>query len=556
MISARTTWAAALLVACACKATTSEVSPTGPTRCTGVVCQALDACHVAGVCDAATGACSSPTQPDGTGCGAGRACFSGVCIATGGSVLEHHNGPQRTGLYVDPTLTKASAATFHLDPTFQAAVSGAVYAQLLYFAAGPGGKDVLIVATEQNVVAALDAATGAAVWSRTLGAPVPLSQLPCGNIDPMGITGTPVIDQAARRIYVDAMTTPDGGTTKKRLVFALSVDDGSTVAGWPVDESALVKFNGTAFASSIQGQRGALALVNGTLYVPYGGHWGDCGSYHGWVVGIPTANPAAPRAWATDATGGGIWGPSGIASDGTSLFVATGNTFGASSWAGGEALLRLGAGPTFSGLAADYYAPSNWASLDASDTDIGGSGPLVVDVPGAKPSALLVGLGKDGKIYLVDRASLGGIGGQVAVAQVASSEIITAAASYTTSKGTYVVFRGTGSSCPAGQSGELTAVRITATTPPTVVTAWCASQNGTGSPMVTTTDGSSQAIVWSLGAEGDQRLHGFDGDTGQVVYGGGGAGDTLGSVQRFHTPILAKGRIFVGADGAVRALVR
>ena len=99
-------------------------------------------------------------------------------------------------------------------------------------------------------------------------------------------------------------------------------------------------------------------------------------------------------------------------------------------------------------------------------------------------------------------------------------------------------------------------MRITATAPPGVVTAWCANQHGLGSPMVTTTDGTAEAIVWSLGAEGDQRLHGFDGDTGQVVYAGGGAGDALGSVRRYQTPILAKGRIFVAADGAVRAFVR
>jgi hypothetical protein len=357
-------------------------------------------------------------------------------------------------------------------------------------------------------------------------------------------------------MYLAAMSTPDGGATKKHLVFALSIDDGSTIGGWPVDVSAQVSFSGTAFVSSVQNQRGALALVGGTLYVPYGGHWGDCGNYHGWLVGIPTANPAAPTAWATGVRGGGSWAPSGVASDGTSLFIATGNTFGASTWQGGEALLRFAAGPIFSGLPGDYFAPSNWMALDASDIDIGGTGPLVVDVPGATPSALLVGLGKDGKIYLVDRSNLGGIGGQVAVAQVASSEIINAAASYTTAQGTYVAFKGNGSSCPAGQSGDLTAVRVTATAPPTVVTAWCANQHGLGSPMVTTTDGSAQAIVWSVGAEGDQRLHGFDGDTGQTVYAGGGTGDALGNVRRYHTPILARGRILVGADGAVRALVR
>ena len=74
--------------------------------------------------------------------------------------------------------------------------------------------------------------------------------------------------------------------------------------------------------------------------------------------------------------------------------------------------------------------------------------------------------------------------------------------------------------------------------------------------MVTTTDGHSEAIVWSVGAEGDNRLHGFDGDTGQIVYGGGGTGDVIGLVRRFHTPILAGGRIFLAADGVVKAFVR
>jgi hypothetical protein len=546
-------WAAALLLLAACKS--GSTSGQG-SACAGVVCQALDACHLAGSCDPASGACSSPAQPDGTSCGAGRACASGVCLSPGGSVLEHHNGPRRTGVYLDPTLTRAAAATFHLDPTFQATVSGAVYAQLLYFAGGPGGRDLVVAATEQNEVVALDATSGAAVWTRHLGAPVPRSALPCGNIDPLGITGTPVIDAPARRLYLDAMTTPDGGATKRHLVFALSLDDGATAAGWPVDVSARVSAGGVAFDSAVQNQRGALALVGGTLYLPFGGHWGDCGSYHGWLVGIPVANPAAATGWATRARGGGAWAPSGVASDGTSLFIATGNTFGAATWQDGEALLRFSAGPSFSGQPGDYFAPSDWASLDATDTDLGGTGPVLLDVPGATPSALLAGLGKDGKLYLVNRANLGGIGGQVAVARVASNEIINAAAAYTTAQGSYLVFKGTGIACPAGQSGDLTAVRVTASSPPQVAVAWCASQEGLGSPMVTSTDGSAQVVVWGLGAEGDGRLHGFDGDTGQVVFAGGGAGDALGQSRRYHTPILAKGRIFLAVDGAVRALTR
>ncbi len=472
------------------------------------------------------------------------------------SVLEHHNGPRRDGVYVDPTLTRKAAATFHIDPTFRARVPGAIYAQLLYVAGGSRGRDILIAATEANNVAAFDAVTGQTVWVRSLGTPVPLSELPCGNIDPLGITGTPVIDPVSNAIFLDAMTMSDTTGRKRHLIFALSLKDGSTLPGWPVDVSATVSFGHHAFDSSVQNQRGALAFVNGTVYVPYGGHYGDCGNYHGWLVGVPIANPRAPKAWATGATGGGSWAPSGVASENDSLFIATGNTFGATRWAGGEALVRFSAGPVFSGTSTDFFAPRNWRELDILDRDLGGTGPVILDVPGATPAKLLVGLGKDGKIYLVDRNNLGGVGRPVAVAKVATNPIINAAAAYTTSRGTYVVFKGKGSDCPAGQSGDLIAVRITPGNPPTVKTAWCAQQNGAGSPMVTTTDGHNEAIVWSVGAEGDSRLHGFDGDTGQRIFAGGGPGDVIGLVRRFHTPILAGGRIYVAADGVVKAFVR
>ena len=472
------------------------------------------------------------------------------------SVLEHHNNPGRNGVYVDPTLTKASATTFHIDPTFKAHVPGAIYAQVLFVAGGSNGKDILIAATEENNVAAFDAATGKTVWVRNLGTPVPLSELPCGNINPLGITGTPVIDPVSRTIFVDAMTMSNNKSTKKHLIFALALKDGSMLPGWPVDVSASVTFGKKDFNSLVENQRGALSIVNGTVYVPYGGHYGDCGDYHGWLVGVPVANPGAPKAWSTGATGGGSWAPSGVASEGGSLFIATGNTFRALNWAGGEALMRFSSGPVFSNRASDYFTPSNWRMLDLGDIDLGGTGPVVLDVPGATPSKLLVGLGKDGKIYLVNRDNLGGVGKQVAAVKVAKSRIINAAAAYTTTRGTYVVFKGNGSNCPHGQSGDLTAVRIIPGAPPRVETAWCAQQHGEGSPMVTTIDRQNESIVWSVGAEGDNRLHGFDGDTGQIVYAGGGPGDVIGLVRRFHTPILAGGRIYVAADGVVKAFVR
>ena len=245
---------------------------------------------------------------------------------------------------------------------------------------------------------------------RPLGDNVHLSSLQCGNIDPLGVTGTPVIDAASRTMFVDAMTTPDGGKTKKHLIFALSLDDGTTRAGWPVDVSATAKAGTLSFDSSVQNQRAALLLLNGILYVPYGGNYGDCGGYHGWVVGVPINNPTAVKGYATQAPAGGIWGVSGPSTDGTSVFVATGNTYAGATWGHGEAVLKLQPGPVFSGQATDYFAPSDWKGLDNGDADLGGTNPIVVDVPGATPSKLVVALGKNGVAYLVDRTNLGGIG--------------------------------------------------------------------------------------------------------------------------------------------------
>ena len=100
---------------------------------------------------------------------------------------------------------------------------------------------------------------------------------------------------------------------------------------------------------------------------------------------------------------------------------------------------------------------------------------------------------------------------------MSSAEIINAAATYRTGRGTYVVFCGTGIGCPGGETGDLVALRLAPAAPPRISVAWCAQQGGRGSPMVTTTDGRHETIVWSLGAEGDGNLHGFDADTGQSL---------------------------------------
>jgi len=273
---------------------------------------------------------------------------------------------------------------------------------------------------------------------------------------------------------------------------------------------------------------------------------GDCGIYHGWVVGVDINNPSNVMAWATTATGGGIWGHGGVASDGTNMFVVTGNTFNTGgNWMGGEAIIRLQTGPTWTGQPTDYWVPTNWLSLDNTDTDLGGVSATVVDVPGATPSQLVLALGKDSNAYLINRNNLGGITSPVAQANVSGINRGTSAVTYHTSQGTYIAFH--------NDAGTIRAYKITATNPPTIVFAWSQSQNGRGSPWVTTTDGTSNFVVWVAGVAGDQRLHAYDGDTGAVIYAGGGTNELMTGTRQWNNGIAAHGRIYFGADNKMYA---
>jgi hypothetical protein len=241
-----------------------------------------------------------------------------------------------------------------------------------------------------------------------------------------------------------------------------------------------------------------------------------------------------------------------VASDGANPFVTTGNTSGTGgNWSGGEAVIRFQPGPIFSGNTSDYWAPTNWLQLDNGDTDLGGCGPLLVDVPGATPHSLVVALGKDSNAYLLNRDNLGGITAPVASLHVTEDLIIQAAATYRTNQGTYVAFR--------GGASRLATFHITATNPPAITSGWDRGPNGCGSPFVTSTDGTNNMIVWVVGTDdngdpGDNRLHGYDGDTGDVVYAGGGPNELMAGTHSYSTTgIAAMGRIYVAGDNKVYA---
>jgi hypothetical protein len=452
------------------------------------------------------------------------------------NVTQEHNNPSRDGHYIDAAFTRENAANLTRDLNFDGTISGHVYAQPLYIEGGPSGPMVIAV-TESNNVYALHADTGTVIWSRTdIGTPAPTGACP-GNISPVGITGTPVVDLATRSLFFDAVIN---GNPVKHFIFSLNVDNGDTNAGWPVDVNA-AQFGGRIFDSFWQEERGALALVNGIVYVSYSGYVGDCGPYHGWVVGANINDPSDVMAWATDATGGGIWGHGGVASDGTKMFVVTGNTFTNSGdpWRGGEAIVRFQDGPIFD----DFWAPLNWHTLDQTDTDLGGCSATIIDVPGANPSQLVLALGKDTNAYLLDRNNLGGVRAALATMDVSSSTLRgTSSAVYRTGEGTHFAFH--------NESGEVRSYIINATSPPTMALAWNVPDVGRSSPWVTTTDGTNNAIVLVAGIEDDGRLHGYN---GAVIYAGGGVNEQMIGLRQWNTGMVARGRIYFGADNKIYA---
>jgi outer membrane protein assembly factor BamB len=444
-------------------------------------------------------------------------------------------------------LTWDKARLGHPDRAFDAKFGGQVYAQPLYWRSAGPEAGILIVATEDDSVLAIDAATGKIIWQKSLGTPVSRDALPCGNIDPVGITGTPIIDPGNQIIYLDAAVRSPSGPRHK--VFALSLRDGSTIAGWPVDVAEALRAVGQRFDPATQGERGALTILGNRVYVPFGGNYGDCGAYHGWVVGISIDDPTDVKGWRTRAHAGGIWAPGGISSDGKSLFVATGNTIDAAQWGDGEAIIRLVPDLGHSLREEDYFAPSNWHELDDGDADLGGTGPLPFDIgSGNTAEARIIALGKDGRAYVLDRNHLGGIGGELAASTVSTGRIVTAPAAYSVAGSDLIAFGGDGSDCP-DESGDLTVLKIGAGARPRISTAWCGSVRGSGAPIVTTTDGQAYPIVWILGAEGDDRLHGFRGDTGEPLF----RSERLRGLRHFQTLIAAHGHLYVAADGRVFA---
>ena len=222
--------------------------------------------------------------------------------------------------------------------------------------------------------------------------------------------------------------------------------------------------------------------------------------YHGWLVGVPINNPASVTAWASATHGGhgaALYGASAVlpVMERIRLLLQVTHLTPVVTGTAAKQLFASNLGPFLAAIRAIIGCLQTGSISIGLDLDLGGSGPLLVDVPGATPSHLIVALGKDRKAYLVNRDNLGGITAPVASATVANSSIIQAAATYGPSKTPTLL------SEPKQQRFRLFALlqRIR----PPLPRGWSVNRDrgGCGSPFVTSTDGTNNMIVWVVGTE-------------------------------------------------------
>ncbi|MGH2928246.1 MAG: PQQ-binding-like beta-propeller repeat protein, partial [Solirubrobacteraceae bacterium] len=326
-------------------------------------------------------ACSS----GGNGSAAG-ASSTAKAAGAGANWPEYNGNPARTGVATNvPTVGALSSA-------WSARLDGAVYGQPLIVG------DEVIAATENDSVYALNRATGATIWRTNVGTPVPQSaQNNCGNIFPLGITGTPVYDAGNGRLYAVAEVTG-----YHHVLVALDATSGAVTLRRALDDPT------TANQPAYNQQRPGLAIDNGRVYAAFGGLNGDCGPYQGSIVGAPlTGNGPLTRWVVPTSREGAIWGSGGpvVGPDGN-LWVSVGNgaAHGNAPYDGSDSVTELS--PALQRLS--FFAPSTWAADNANDLDLGST-----QLALAAGNAVFI-VGKRGVGYLLDATHPGGIGGELA----------------------------------------------------------------------------------------------------------------------------------------------
>jgi outer membrane protein assembly factor BamB len=411
--------------------------------------------------------------------------------AAPGDWTTYHGDALRTGAATSlpPLGTLRTAWTTRLD--------GTVYGQPLLV------RGRLLAATENDSVYALDPADGRVLWRNHLAEPVPLAQLPCGGIDPLGITSTPAYDPSTGLVFVLAETS--GG---HHQLFGLDAATGSVQVSRPLDPP-----EGDPRAHQ---QRAALAVADGRVDVAYGGLEGDCGQYIGSVVSVPVTGSGPESAYAVPTSReGGIWTPGGPVVDGDRLLVSVGNgaaTGGA--YDGSDSVLAL----TPQLRRADFFAPDSWAKDNAADADLGSLTPVRV-------GRFVLIVGKSGTAYLLDARHLGGVGGQLGRS--------TACPAY-------------GAAAVAGSTVYLPCqnglLQVTVRPDATLATGWTFPLRSAGSPAV------GGGAVW-VADYGTGQLYALDPATGRPR-----AQIAVGPLPHFVSPTLADGRVYLGTRTGVTAV--
>jgi outer membrane protein assembly factor BamB len=365
------------------------------------------------------------------------------------------------------------------------------------------------IATENNSLYALNASSGEIEWRANLGNPVPASALPCGDINPSGITGTPVIDPSRMEIFLVANLYEN--QSQQHEFFALSLKNGSVV----FQRDA----NPPGVSPSIEQQRGALGIGSGMVYIPYGGLEGDCGEYHGFVLGVPENNTGSTLSYETP-TGreGGIWAASGLAIDSKGdVWVATGNSASSTNFDFGDAVIKLS--PSLREL--DYFAPTNWASLNTGDTDIGSTAPTLIG------NDTVFQIGKQGVGYILNASNLGGIGNGEFSSQVCSGGAYSGTA-----------FQGDKIYIPCVEGVAAITLNLSV---PSFAISWRGPSFHPGAPII------AGNAVWVVDTD-DGVLYALDLRNGTKLFS-----YELGPVDHFISPSSAYGRIFVAASDVVYA---
>lgn len=440
------------------------------------------------------GAAGRPVHPASgvRSTGAGHPASGRPAAATAADWTTYHYSASRAGVY-----PRAVPPTGRLIAGWKVTLDGAVYAEPLVL----GGT--VIVATEHDTVYGIR--NGAVVWRRHLGTPVPRSSLPCGNIDPLGITGTPVYNAGTGLVYVVTRTASPTVSERHTLV-AVDPRTGARRGSRVIDPAGS--------QPHFQQQRGALTIADGRIWVPFGGLAGDCGPYHGYLVGSAPSLTGGLTTYQTQSDReGAIWTPPGATVDPAGhLYVSVGNGSATQRpWDGSDSVLELSA----AAKVIDYFAPSRWDIDNANDRDLGSQGPALV-------GNYVFIAGKSGTAYTLRSGALGHIGGQASSSNLCTSFGGTAVSGSTV----YVPCTDGVRAVSVGSSGAMQ-------------TRWHTSLSVNGSPV---SGGGALFVVDSANSE----LAELDAATGQVR-----AQVSIGSVSRFATPALTPRYVVVGTVSGV-----